>query len=254
MTIKAKKHLSQNFLIDSAILEHIAKTINPYKTDCFIEIGPGQGALTTRIVPYCSQYTAIEIDNALIPALSQNFNSFDHFDLHHRDALHYPYAEHPYKPYRLIGNLPYHISTPLTIACLTGYEHIQDMHFMYQKEVAMRICATEKRSRLSFITQLFCDTEYCFTIAPQAFDPMPSVQSAIIRLTPKKQLPLSHDEISRYSQTVQWSLQQKRKTLANNLKKHISPQNIQALGINPSCRAETLTITQMISLSRALWD
>ena len=245
-----KKKYSQNFLTDSAVIHSISQFIAPKSNDAFVEVGPGEGALTDQILPYCAHYTGLEIDSQLIPILNNRFSAYNHFNMLLIDALKYEYGAHEPQPYRLIGNLPYHISSPLIIRFIRNSLPMQDMHLMFQKEVAERICATKGRSRgrLSLMVQFYCDVEYLLTIGAQSFSPAPDVESAFIRLTPKENSRFGKDFLDAYENIVKLAFSKKRKTLYNNLKSIISTAELQQLDIDPQRRAETLSVEEMTSI------
>ena len=250
-----KRKFSQNFLSDLSILQSIASAIGAAPQDVFLEVGPGQGALTEQIVPRCKAYTALELDERLLPILSEKFQNQSHFTLRHIDALTYDYESHDGQPYRLIGNLPYHISTPLMQRFLNASTSIQDMHLMFQKEVAERICAepgSRKRGRLSIITQLFCECEYLFTIGAESFDPPPKIDSAVIRLTPRKQPLIDVALKDTYIEVATQAFSAKRKTLYNNLKTLLSREDFMQLSIDANLRAEQLSVTDFIHITQYL--
>jgi len=156
---------------------------------------------------------------------------------------------------RIVGNLPYNISTPLILHLLTHVNVIQDMHFMLQKEVVQRLAASpgsKAYGRLSIIVQYLCDVDYLFTVYPEAFDPKPKVDSAIVRLTPHAVNPYAPIELPLLQKVVAKAFSQRRKTLRNNLKELISVEELEALGIEPSRRPETLTIDEFVKIGNSL--
>ena len=252
--VKPKRALSQNFLVSPAIIQDICHAINPQKSDHFVEIGPGEGALTEQLVDQCAHYSALEIDDRLIPLLQHKFGHAAHFHLNHTDALTYAYMAHPAKPYRIVGNLPYHISSPLILRFIEAWNVVTDMHLMFQKEVAQSLCAKRGkcRSRLTLIVQLFCHCEHLFDIPPDAFNPAPKVTSSVIRLTPRKQLAINAQQLDAYRALVKLAFAHKRKTLSNNLSKIIDKQALIHLNIDPKSRAENLSVDNVIAILNAL--
>jgi 16S rRNA (adenine1518-N6/adenine1519-N6)-dimethyltransferase len=177
--------------------------------------------------------------------------------LHNADALKFDFSQlsQSANDLRVVGNLPYNISTPLIFKLLDNLELIKDMHFMLQKEVVDRLAATpgtKAWGRVSVMTQIDCDVESLFEVPPEAFFPRPKVQSAIVRITPKVQRHRPDCSRVYLSKLVQLAFAQRRKTLRNNLKGIIAEATIEALDIDPACRAETLTLDQLIDLSLKL--
>ncbi len=251
-----RKRFGQNFLTDQGVISAIARAINPQKDDNVVEIGPGQGALTDALFESGCAIKAIEIDRDLQSRLRVMFFNRD-FTLFNFDALKFDFNElsDGHRDLRIVGNLPYNISTPLIFKLLTHLPIVRDMHFMLQKEVVDRLAArpgNKHWGRLSVMTQVDCDVEHLFDVPPEAFYPQPKVQSAIVRLTPKM---TSHrPECSReeLGKLVQLAFAQRRKTLRNNLRGVIDDSVMQRLGIDPTCRAEILTLDQFMDLSLEL--
>ena len=251
-----RKRFGQNFLTDQGVISAIARAINPQKNDNIVEIGPGQGALTDALFESGCAIKAIEIDRDLQSQLRVMFFNRD-FTLFNYDALKFDFNEISDDDHdlRIVGNLPYNISTPLIFKLLTHLPIVRDMHFMLQKEVVDRLAAhpgNKHWGRLSVMTQVDCDVEHLFDVPPEAFYPQPRVQSAIVRLTPKM---TSHrPECSReeLGKLVQLAFAQRRKTLRNNLRGVIDDAAMERLGIDPACRAETLTLDQLMDLSLKL--
>jgi len=259
MKHKARKRFGQNFLHDQMVIEHIIKTINPQNQDHIVEIGPGQGALTRYLLENCQKFDAIELDRDLIPLLKINLASFSQkLNIINQDALSIDFCtlSEDQNCFRLVGNLPYNISSPLLFHFVQYRACISDMHFMLQKEVVDRICAipsTKAYGRLSVMLQYFCRVEKLFEVKPGSFSPAPKVDSAIVRLIPYKQDNIPHktplnDEKSLES-ICQQAFAQRRKTLRNNLKKVLSAEQIENLGIDPGARAETLSVSDFILLA-----
>ena len=251
-----RKRFGQNFLSDQSVISAIAKAINPHKDDNVVEIGPGQGALTDALFESDCAIKVIEIDRDLQSQLRVMFFNRD-FTLFDFDALKFDFNELSGGDHdlRIVGNLPYNIATPLIFKLLTHLPIIRDMHFMLQREVVHRLAArpgNKHWGRLSVMTQVDCDVEHLFDVPPEAFYPQPKVQSAIVRLTPKM---TSHrPECSRegLGKVVQLAFAQRRKTLRNNLRGVIDDATMQRLEIDPACRAETLTLDQLMDLSLEL--
>jgi 16S rRNA (adenine1518-N6/adenine1519-N6)-dimethyltransferase len=251
---KARKRFGQNFLHDPRIIQNIIKAIHPTPGQRIVEIGPGQGALTEELLTGTEgSLDVIELDRDLIPILRTKFFNYPNFHIHEGDALKFDFATLAKgEKLRVVGNLPYNISTPLLFHLISFADQIQDMHFMLQKEVVQRICAAAGDSsygRLSVMMQYYCDTEYLFTVPPGAFNPAPKVDSAIVRLVPKNQQALTAQDPVAFSNLVRTAFAQRRKTLRNNLKGVLTAEQIEALGIDPGIRPEKLSLQDFINLS-----
>lgn len=251
MSHQHKKRFGQHFLHDQHVLDHMQHAINPQPTDTMLEIGPGAGALTDRLIQQVKQFIVVEIDNDLIPLLHKRYASQPQFQLIHQDALTVDYAQIA-NPLRVVGNLPYNISTPLIFKLLEARHTIQDMHFMLQKEVVERL-ASEPGSahygRLSVMAQYYCQVSDLFHIGPEAFDPPPKVDSAVVRLIPYQQLPQQAHHEANFAALVKQCFSMRRKTLRNNLNGWLSANQIEACHIDPSARAETLSVADFVRLS-----
>ena len=248
--MKAKKHLGQNFLKDDGVINNIVKIIRPKPQERIIEIGPGHGAITQYIQASEADMQLIELDNDLIPVLEQKFGAADNVQIHHMDALQLKLTDGPYK---VVGNLPYNISTPLLINMLYQAKDISTMVFMLQKEVVQRICASpgEKNfGRLSVVLQHQFDCVAHLVIKPEAFDPPPKIDSQIVQLTRKKEV--NDVPLPALESLVKQAFQQRRKTIRNNLKKVVSMEQLAAVGIDPKQRPETVSVTQYEELTKLL--
>lgn len=250
---RARKRFGQHFLHDHNIIRKMLSAINPKPADQLIEIGPGHGALTYPLLERCGQLIAIELDRDLIPILQQQAKCIGELQLINQDILKFDLASLALEPpYRLVGNLPYNISTPLMFHLLEHSELIQDMHFMVQKEVAERIIArphNKKYGRLSVMMQYHCQSEYVFDVPPGCFSPPPKVDSAIIRLIPHSAAPVQVNDLSRFEQVVQIAFNQRRKTIGNSLKNLIDKSTIESLGVDPKARAENLSLEEFALIS-----
>ena len=253
---RARKRFGQNFLRDSGIIDRIIRAIRPQPGQALIEIGPGQGALTTHLVASGADLTLVELDRDLIPILEGQFSNSPNVNLIQADALKTDFsAFYPDRRLRVVGNLPYNISTPLIFHLLAQHERVQDMHFMLQKEVVDRLAAapnTKAYGRLSVMTLYYCRVEALFEVPPEAFTPRPKVTSAVVKLTPYEQLPFPAQDATLLQRMVRDAFNQRRKTLRNALKALATPEQIVAAGIDPTARAETLALQDFVTLANSL--
>lgn len=252
---KPRKQFGQHFFRDHALLEQFIRWIAVHPNDVVVEIGPGQGVLTERLLAQCNALYGIEVDRDLIAHLSTRFTE-SHFTLIPQDALtvHLSDLCLPQK-IRLVGNLPYNISTPLLFHYLGQLEHILDMHFMLQEEVVDRMAATPNQKaygRLSVMTQYWAKVVPGFGIPPGAFYPPPKVNSRVVRLIPYAAPPFAAHNFPHFNKVVQAAFSKRRKTLQNSLKGVIEGSTITALGIDPKRRPETLSVEEFVKLSNAL--
>ncbi|MDF2940173.1 MAG: ribosomal small subunit methyltransferase [Gammaproteobacteria bacterium] len=251
MKHQARKRFGQNFLIDQSIIEGIIQCIRPESGENIVEIGPGCAALTKPLIEASGHISAIELDRDLIPKLKNEFG--DKINLIEADALKFDFSS--LKKMRLVGNLPYNISTPLLFHLMDYLAFIQDMHFMLQKEVVERIVASpgnKDYGRLSVMIQYFCQVEAVLEVPPEAFDPAPKVDSMVIRLIPYQSPPHPVKDIKLLEKVLQQAFNQRRKTLSNALKELISSEQIKRLGIDPSLRPEHLSIADFVALANSL--
>ncbi len=250
MTHRPRKRFGQNFLHDQHIINGILRCFNAQPTDKVVEIGPGLGALTKPLLNCVNQLMAIEIDTDLQDHLLALPEAKDKLQLIRADALTVDYqqlGEH----LRIIGNLPYNISTPLLIRLLQSTPWIKDMHFMLQKEVVQRLAASpggKTYGRLSVMAQYYCEVSELFHVPPTAFHPKPKVDSAIVRLTPYVSSPYAKVEFAALEQLVAKAFSMRRKTLANNLKPVLSAADLIQLEIDPQCRPEQLSVKDYVKI------
>ncbi|CAB9543263.1 SSU rRNA (adenine(1518)-N(6)/adenine(1519)-N(6))-dimethyltransferase (EC [Bathymodiolus brooksi thiotrophic gill symbiont] len=241
---KARKRFGQNFLTDNRVIERIVAVIAPKFNDNLLEIGPGQGAMTLPLLEQVKKLNVIEIDRDLI-ALLIGFDK-DNLVIHEGDALKFDLSTLP-NPIRVVGNLPYNISSPILFHLLENREKITDMTFMLQKEVVERIVADKGSKiygRLSVMIQAFFEAELIFIVPPESFNPAPKVDSAIIYLKPLPKTEVKNMAI--FEKIVKASFAQRRKTLRNCLKLHLSQEQT---AIDLSQRAEMLAVQDFITLS-----
>lgn len=242
---QAKKRFGQNFLQDEAIIQRIVNSIRPTEKDFVIEIGPGLGALTKKIITQTKKMSVIELDRDVIPKLKFNCDGLGELTIFEQDALKTDFAKIAgNKKLRVIGNLPYNISTPIMFKLYEQLSVIQDMHFMLQKEVVERMVAqpgSKAYGRLSVMTQYACQAQMLFIVPPEAFIPAPKVDSAIIRLTPKEN-PLKIIDFKTFSDLVSEAFNQRRKTVRNVWKKRLDSDELTRIDIDASLRPENLSL------------
>lgn len=253
---RARKRFGQNFLISEQVIQDIINAVSAKQSDHIVEIGPGLGVLTEPLVNSGAQVTAIELDRDLAARLESKFAGQSNFNLINKDALALNYADLCENNIRVVGNLPYNISTPIMFRLLESSSQIEDMHFMLQKEVVKRLAAqpgTSAWGRLGIIVQYHCQVEDLIDVPPESFDPPPKVDSAVVRLSPCEP-PTKAKNIDRLEKVVRIAFNKRRKTLRNALRDLYTEQQMLALDIDPSLRPENLTLEQYLSLANQLDD
>ena len=245
-----RKKWGQNFLVDKNLLERISRTIDPQKNDSFLEIGPGEGALTQHIFSKAKEMLAIEIDPLLIETLT-NREDFFGLKVINADILTQDIESLPVNnPVRVIGNIPYNITSSIIFWLIEQFHFWEDAFIMMQKEVAKRLTSkvgTKSYGRLTVVAGAFLDFEYCFTIPPDVFIPKPKVESAFVRFTKKKHPLIDDENYIRFNKLVASAFSQRRKMLRNTLKGwDISIDLKEKIDFNR--RPETLTIKEFASL------
>ncbi|TSA03023.1 MAG: 16S rRNA (adenine(1518)-N(6)/adenine(1519)-N(6))-dimethyltransferase RsmA [Methylococcus sp.] len=255
MSHTPRKRFGQNFLRDAEVVHRIAMAIHPRADDHLVEIGPGEGVLTEALLQTSGRYDAIEIDRDLTADLRRRFSSRPGFHLHEADALRFDFKSLlGAGKIRVVGNLPYNISTPLMFHLFAQTEAIADMHFMLQNEVVDRLCAEPSSShygRLGIMASYFSRAEKLFEVFPESFYPPPKVVSAIVRLVPHSVPPVSADPIT-LGKVVATAFSQRRKTLKNALGSLFNGAELESVGIDPRARAETLSLADYAALARSL--
>ena len=245
-----RKRWGQNFLADRNLLDKIVRTIDPKKSDSILEIGPGEGALTELIYPLVKEMVAIEIDPMLIEHL-KNRESLKGLNIVHGDVLLQDLESLPVKNLvRVIGNIPYNITSPIIFWLIEQLHFWDDAFIMMQKEVAKRLSAvagTKAYGRFTVVTGAYLNMEYCFTIPPDVFIPKPKVDSAIIRFTKKENPLISDEKYMRFNKLVSAAFSQRRKMLRNTLKGWDIHPDLKKQ-INFTRRPETLTIEEFVTL------
>ena len=252
-----RKRFGQNFLRDQSIIARIVDAIDPVPGQAVVEIGPGQGAMTLPLLRRLGAMQAIELDRDLIAPLTTMAAPVGTLSILSADALSVDFAalaRAAGQALRVVGNLPYNISTPLIFHLLSFVEQVQDMHFMLQKEVVDRMASgpgSKVYGRLSVMTQAQAQVSSLFKVPAQAFWPAPKVESAIVRLIPHAQQ-LPAEQLAALDQITRLAFSARRKTLANGLASVLSALQIAAVGIDPKQRAEQLSQAEFQALARAL--
>ncbi len=249
---KARKRFGQHFLVDTQAIAEIVSAIHPLPADNMVEIGPGLGALTHPLLQHLNLLHVIELDRDIISRLQHDYPQ-DKLAIHAGDALKFDFALLP-APLRIVGNLPYNISSPLLFH-FSGYaERIRDMHFMLQNEVVERMVAgpsTPAYGRLSVMLQYRFYMEKLLDVPPEAFRPAPKVNSAVVRMIP---LP-THEVLVKneglFAEIVAAAFSQRRKTLRNTLRDYLDESRFRELGIDPQLRAENLSVADFTRITAA---
>ena len=257
-----RKRFGQNFLHDASIIRQIVDSIRLERDDNLLEIGPGMGALTEPLLSEVDAMTVVELDRDLADSLRIRIgaNSHPNFTIIKANAMHVDYRElysEEKGKLRVVGNLPYNISTPILFHLLEFADVIEDMHFMLQKEVVERITAevgSKIYGRLSIIMQYYCDTDYLLTVPRGAFNPPPKVTSAVFRLTPHVTKPVVAEDEEHFGIVVRETFNHRRKTLRAIFKQStllptLSEEDFAACEIDPQARPETLTVSDFVTLS-----
>jgi len=249
----ARKRFGQNFLVDQGIIGAIVSAINPQRGDTVVEIGPGLGAITEPLMTRIDHLHVVEIDRDLIARLKKQ-HPRERLSIHEGDALAFDFASIG-RNLRLVGNLPYNISTPLLFHLADYAEIVHDMHFMLQKEVVERMVALpgdSEFSRISVMLQYRFHMEWLIDVPPDSFDPPPKVQSAVIRLIPKAVAELTAKSHAKLAQVVLAAFSQRRKMLRNTLKGTLSDAGFAELGIVPTLRAEDVSVEDYVRIANYL--
>jgi len=247
--VKPRKRFGQHFLHDPGVLKRIVEAVAPGAGDSIVEIGPGEGALTRQLLERTAQLTAIEIDRDLAARLSQEFSS-DRLAVVSADVLDFDFSVLPSR-LRVVGNLPYNISTPILFHLARFADRVRDMHFMLQLEVVHRMVAkhsTPAYGRLSVMLQTRFRMQKLFNVAPGAFRPPPKVDSAVVRLVPLPEKP-DWDQVL-LEKVVREAFSARRKTLRNALP--LEPEDYVALGIDPGLRPENLSPADYLRVTRRI--
>lgn len=251
---QARKRFGQNFLVDLAVVDAIVRAIAPKRDDVMIEIGPGLSALTAPLLNQLEKLTAIEIDRDLAARLRQRF-SIDRLTVVEADALQVDFTQFG-QALRIVGNLPYNISSPLLFALVDCADQVCDQHFMLQREVVDRMVAQpggSEYSRLSVMLQYRYQIHKLFDVAPEAFDPPPRVTSAIVRMIPRGAERLQALDEKLFATVVQRAFSQRRKMLRGVLGEWTACIPWEALGVLPTWRAEQVSVAGFVGMTDALF-
>jgi 16S rRNA (adenine1518-N6/adenine1519-N6)-dimethyltransferase len=253
----ARKRFGQNFLHDNYIIDQIVTVIGPQKDQHMVEIGPGLGALTEPVCELIDSLTVIELDRDLAARLRTHPFLASKLTIIEADALKYDFSQllSDGKPLRVFGNLPYNISTPLMFHLFSFANKVQDMHFMLQKEVVNRLAASpgnKSYGRLSVMAQYHCQKKTVLKVPPGAFNPPPKVDSAVVRLVPHQQKPVTLTNEETLHKVCAQAFNQRRKTIRNSLKESLSEQQLIDIDINPELRAENLSLQQYAKIANAV--
>ncbi len=251
---RARKRFGQHFLSDPGVIDAIIRAVHPTKDDVIVEIGPGQGAITDALARNAGHLHAVELDRDLVARLRQQYEGNPDVTVHEADALQFDFSSLGDR-IRVVGNLPYNISTPLLFHLLKFREQILDMHFMLQKEVVDRMAAgpgCKAYGRLGIMLGCHLSIESLFDVPPDAFDPPPEVTSAVVRLDPLPPGTFEINDEAGFSTLVATAFMQRRKTLRNSLKKLVERPDFEAAGIDAGLRPEQVSIADYIRLSNYL--
>lgn len=254
---RPRKRFGQHFLIDELIIAKLVELIAPTSDQLIVEVGAGRGALTRALLERCGTLDAIELDRDLVAALERDCAFAGRLRLHQGDVLQFDfrtlYREN--RPLRIVGNLPYNISTPLLFHLTQFSDMTADMYFMLQQEVVDRLvacCNDSSYGRLSIMAQYHFHIEKLLTVERASFNPPPQVTSAVVRLIPHPQLPYPVRDYRMFSDVVRMAFNQRRKTLRNALKDYVNKDVLLSLGIDPQARPETLHASQFAAIANQL--
>ena len=255
---RPRKRFGQHFLRDQSAIHRLVTAVAPRAEELLVEIGPGRGALTGPLLDAGARILAIEIDRDLAALLQAQYADRCGFSLLQGDALNIDYRQLAGAgKVRLVGNLPYNLSTPLLFWLLSQREAIADMHFMLQKEVVARLAAspaTKAYGRLGVMVQYHCQVEPLFEVPPAAFTPPPKVDSAVVRLRPRETPEPPAADPQLFARLVNLCFQQRRKTLRNCLRQLLPAAALESRPVSLGARAETLSVAELVELSNRIGD
>ena len=258
-THRPRKRFGQHFLHDESVVARIVRAIAPRPGERIVEIGPGLGALTGALLQACENLDVIELDRDLAAKLRAEHDGDRRLRVHTGDALQFDFQQlvSPGERLRVVGNLPYNVSTPLLFHLLDQAPIIADMHFMLQREVVGRLVAEpggKDYGRLTVMVRLRCESEKLFDVGAGAFRPAPRVTSAVVRLRVREQAGAELADLPTFRRLVSHLFSRRRKTLRNSLRGQLSEADLEKLGIDPNARPETLDLSEFAALANALHD
>jgi 16S rRNA (adenine1518-N6/adenine1519-N6)-dimethyltransferase len=248
---RPRKRFGQHFLSDPGVIDEIVRAIDPRPGDTIVEIGPGQGAITEPLAKRAGKLHCIELDRDLAAALRLRYGGNENVSIHEADALNFDFCSLG-GSLRIVGNLPYNISTPLLFHLIDSRDCIADMHFMLQKEVVDRMTAepgSKAYGRLGIMLGCHLSVAALFDVGPQCFDPPPAVMSAVVRLAPLRDDRPAIDDEKLLGQLVATAFSQRRKTVRNALKSFLDESELRTLGIDPGKRPETIPVSAYVALA-----
>ena len=251
---RARKRFGQHFLTDPGVIDAIVRAISPGDDDVIVEIGPGQGAITEPLARSAGHLHLVELDRDLVVRLRSQYADRANVTIHEADALQFDFGAIGDR-LRIVGNLPYNISTPLLFHVLQWSDRIRDMHFMLQQEVVARMAASpggKAWGKLSVMCQYHCSVTPLFNVPPEAFRPVPAVQSTFVRLLPHARPPVRITDRARFERLVTRAFSMRRKTLRNSLRGMLDATDISAAGIDPGLRPEQLGLADFAALAERL--
>jgi len=254
---QARKRFGQNFLHDQKVIDRIIDAIDPQAGDHLLEVGPGQGALTHPLAASQARLDCVELDRDLAAFLQEEFRHADNVSIHQQDILKFDLpsllpANGSDQRLRVIGNLPYNISTPVMFHLLKNHRLIQDMTFMLQLEVVQRLAAQpgdKNYGRLGLMAQYYCRIEHLFNVPSAAFTPKPKVSSAIVRLIPHVEFPVTAKDVEALQTVIRTAFNQRRKTLKNSLGNLMSIESLAQLQIDLGQRPENIGLADFVRIS-----
>jgi len=255
----ARKRFGQNFLTDGNVINRIVGAIAPDNDHIMVEIGPGLAALTEPVALAIDKLTVVELDKDLVARLKVHPTLKDKLEIHQGDALQFDFRQlcQPGKKLKVFGNLPYNISTPLMFHLFEFAEQIENMHFMLQKEVVLRLSASpgsKAYGKLTVMAQYYCQVVPVLEVPPGCFTPPPKVDSAVVRLVPYAEKPWPCKDVELLRKVCNTAFNMRRKTLRNNLKPMLSDEDFATLGIDPGLRPEDISVEQYVAMANFLYD
>jgi 16S rRNA (adenine1518-N6/adenine1519-N6)-dimethyltransferase len=251
---RSRRRFGQHFLTDPGVVDAILRAVNATKDDVVVEIGPGQGAITAALAASAGHLHAVELDRNLAARLRRQYDDVENVTIHEADALAFDFGALGDR-LRIVGNLPYNISTPLLFHLLKLRDRIVDMHFMLQKEVVDRMAAapgSKAYGRLGIMLGCHLHIESLFDVDRSAFDPPPRVTSAVVRLDPLPPGTFNIEDDTLLAKVVTSAFMKRRKTIRNSLKDIAEVSDLDAVGIDAGLRPEQISISKYVQLSNHL--